>query len=270
MKIKLLLPLFGLLLLGSCAEEETPAPVPEPEPTDFCYLQEQSTISKTDTSTVTYRYDAQNRVIGTTHLENNTMVASRTYEYDSNGRLIRETLFGPEAEEINYILFSYSADGRLSKYEVLQPLSIGTIHKVGAFKATYNPNGSLASTTSYYYQDNQLKQEQSARFSYPRDSTLSVTVTFRDSERNYTGSYVMDKSRAPLSAVPAFHIRQPQLGYPGRNNLLSLAAKRGEEDAKAVSFKTEYTYNGRGYPTKAVKTFGDGTVATTTYSYDCL
>ncbi|GAB3813117.1 hypothetical protein GCM10028895_04820 [Pontibacter rugosus] len=256
--------------MGACSGDDAPTPIQEPEPTSFCYLQEQVVTSDSLKTKVVYTYNDQNQVIETAHVENDKLVATRTYEYNSAGRLSRENYFGPDNEQISYTVYSYNPQGRLSRYVVWQQLALGVNHRLATFQAQYNINGSLQAATDFNYLDNQQKQTQKISFTYPVNGPVSVAVSKQVSSQSYNATFTTDSLRAPLSSVPAFYIKRPGIGYPGKNNLLSLTATNtAKEDVADVSYTTAYTYNDKGYPTRADMTYNNGKTVTYTYSYRC-
>ncbi|ARS34756.1 hypothetical protein [Pontibacter actiniarum] len=271
MKTRLLLPFLGLALLSACGEEELPTAKPTPEPQNLCYLQEQVVRSDDGVAVTKYTYNELNQIIKTERYEADELVTTRTYEYNTAGKLVKEHHLQPSGEEMDFTSFSYRPDGRLSKYEVQRVLGLGVVHHLAAFKASYDQQGRLTSGTDYYYLDNKQQQNGGFSQSYPLKKPVNVIVKGRDGKALYNATFQQDSSRSPLSATPAFLHKRPAIGHPNLNNFSSFTATVPNDtvQVKAQSYTTKYVNNSQGYPTEATISFGDKKVVRVEYSYSC-
>ncbi|OKL39607.1 hypothetical protein [Pontibacter flavimaris] len=278
MKIKLLAPLLGLLLLSACSADEEPEVKPAPEPQNLCYLQEQTIVSGTSNSTIRYAYNDLNQVIRTERYEQQELTEVRTYTYTAEGKLAEERLLTPdEQEEISFTVYSYNPQGRLSKYEVKQRVpELEAIHRIASFKTAYDQLNRLTTATDYRYLDNREVAVGSVTQTYPRDKPVVATVKGLGGETLYAASFVLDSARrTPLSAVPVFMYRKPGVGYPNTQNIIAFRATTGSgetlAEVKDVAYTAAYTYNDQGYPLTAKITYAGeaGRTEEITYTYNC-
>ncbi|WP_299757670.1 hypothetical protein [uncultured Pontibacter sp.] len=270
MKIKLLAPLFALLLLAGCAEDETNVVEPTPEPENLCYLQEQTTTSQNGVSTLRYTYNELNQVIRTEQYEQEVLVAIRTYTYTAAGKLAEERLLKPDGqEEVSFTEYSYNQEGLLSKYEVKQQVpGLEAVHRLAAFKAVYDMQNRLTSATDYLYLNNKEQSNGSLKQTYKTNKPVSATVVTADAS-TYTATFVQDSSRAPLSAVQQYLHRRPGIAYPSINNITAFNATSDGEAVADISYTVTYERNEQGYPVSATKIFNNTAEEKTTYTYSC-
>lgn len=238
--------LIAVLSFSCGKDDDGPAPA-----------QLQTCLSKiiTGSSTTTYQYDQDNRVVSST-VEFSSSPASNyssTYTYNSSGQLIEWMIDNANSADNTKLVYSYNESGKISEtktyvvsgsnstlYRTTTP-NYATSGKISVM--TFNEGDLMPYLEYEYFLD--TKGNMTKRIQY---SGLGSTLS--------TDEYVgFDDKNAALLSIPKTNVTS------NVNNFLTLK----QTNSSGTVTNTTYTheYNAEGYPTKRTSSSG----AVVTYEY---
>ncbi len=219
------------------------------------------TVTKPDTTTITYIYDDANDVNNLTGITDEESTRILTVEYDTSDRVTRSI----KADGANEVTIAYPAN---YMREVTNSLGVKTTYhldvlhgiiKVGSFTGPGCSSCGSSSDTAYVY-NNRLQVTQKTDgngiitgYTYDTEGNrLTTTEAVGTSEQRVTTkTYTIDDRVETITKASASNQGQESittLGYDTKGNMLT-RTEAGYSEITPISRATSYTYNSYGQVT---------------------
>jgi hypothetical protein len=258
MKIKSLYFVLLFAFLGSCNKDDQ---------SELCLAQNtvetligyQEKIE--DQLTHAYYVDNNNRLnkVRTTSLYIPDWISVDNYKYDNEGRIIKietESSHSETNKMITHQVFEYNDLGQLEVAYTYLNESWG-LEEISRYEYTYNSDKQLESYRKFFRDELAETQD----YTYTNGLMIGVKVKEinEDQELDYEVELKYDDKKPPYIAFDALQAIKVNWGYPHQHNIISQTAKLSDGSIyTSQTYKIDYTYSERGYPTRAEQVYPQG------------
>ncbi|WP_162426110.1 hypothetical protein [Pontibacter pudoricolor] len=215
-----------------------------------------------------YSYNDKNQLIGITgNNPSSSNPVNIVLSYDEQDRLVHV-----QNSEISSWTYTYNDNNQLDKQLETMVNADGSTRE-RYYKSIYNSAGDLAETRLYLMRNNVEEQGPSYKYTYTdgQVSRLEVLQPTGEMYKDYTFSY--DDKKAPLAGLPLYAVpRFVVSDFPGQHlmtqnfSTFTLLNEKGQRTNMSC-FAATYSYNEAGYPTESTRTYDNGYVEHTVYTY---
>lgn len=216
-------------------------------------------LSATNDEIITYNYDSQNRISSYVSVHG-SLTITESFEYDSNGKLVKLTTKDSSDKEgdYSYVEFSYSGN---------------TVTATEKYKYSDQDENVYTYTYTYTLNDKGLITKKSSESGYyvlyTYDNNNNVTKSEHyssDGELDETATWEYDDKNSLMSnmGLPAWYFvgyNDDFTSYAGKNNAVKVTYKYKNHESDEV-YSVTYAYDTDGYPTSFVE---EGNTASITY-----
>jgi hypothetical protein len=271
---KQILYLLTCLVLVSCSKSDAD----ETQPAElFCYpaqVTTHTTFSNGNKESLQsrYTYNKRGELIAIKFYSEGSLIQEYTYEYNSNGQLIRENTVMAEGGLVDYITYEHDADGKVKSTSIYlydaQNQKSTFYRKYDWF---YTSPSQLSEMYTYSEVDGKLRQDLRNVYTYENGLMTRVhTYNMNNTLIRETTLSYDDKPNMPVGPESR-RLQKVGEGFPHTRNVVKKEVKdmvQGEVMA-SFSFESELTYDEKGYRTRTVAHYGDGVIRESHLMYTC-
>jgi hypothetical protein len=199
------------------------------------------------------------------------LVQEYTFEYNSEGRIIRENTFLANGDLTDYTTYEHDAAGKVTSSSIYlydPEQQKATLYRKHDW--SYASPTQLSTMLSYREDNGQLRQVLRYTYTYQNGLMTQVHTYSTANQLVQETSLTYDNGHAMLLGLERFRLNRVGEGFPHTHNVVQKVVKdlHGEVMA-SFSFNSELTYSDKGYRTSSLAHYGDGIKRESQVVYNC-
>lgn len=228
------------------------------------YSYNQNTCMLTEDGKNIVIYDTSGRKIHELEYSENSLILKIDYEYDKDGRIIREYQFVVFSSEEGSYYKTETTYKDKEKIEIDYTLENGKWVPQTKYESIYDDNSNLLSKTTSSCFDDSGKYKYATKDVYTYNSSNQLTISIRynanyngeawDEDPAFTSTYTYDDANRLIKKYTDYTSEAVEYNfkYDSNNNLIEAISSHGSDSNLTPGEKVEYTYDSNNNKTSRI------------------